>query len=90
MTTPDDTSEHVMRARANKAGRLAILLEQHGASPADVRVLPPVGRRIAEVLAGVPVSSDATWELVAQFVGARATVPADPFGPFPVYGGERS
>lgn len=83
MTTTDDTpkAEWIMRARADKAGKLALVLERHGATYLDARALPPLGRRITEELADVPESSAATWELVAQFLAARATVPTDPFSP---------
>lgn len=85
MTTTDDTrqAERIMRARADKAGKLTLILESHGATHLDARALPPLGRRITETLAGVPEASPATWELVAQFLAARATVPPDPFSVVP-------
>lgn len=78
------------RARLAKANRLADVLEAHGAwGGPDVRLLSDRGRRMVEELAGVPVSSDVTWEMAADLVVSRvalrarlASVVADPFGAF--------
>lgn len=81
MTIPDN-SPHVMRARASKAGRIARLLTRFDATPEEAHNLPELGRRMAEELAGVPVSSESTWALVGPMLEALATVPSDPFSVF--------
>jgi len=68
-----------MRARANKAAELVRILTAHGADVDQARALPLSGRRMAEALAGVSESSDATWELVASLFEQRSRWQADPF-----------
>lgn len=75
-----------MRARLRKAQALACVLDAAGALGPDVTLMDGAGRRAAETLAGVPLSSDVTWSLVADIVTSRralrarlAAVAADPF-----------
>lgn len=76
------SNPHKTAAQAAKAGTIARLLIRFGATADDARALPELGRRIAEELAGVPVSSEATWVLVPHLLQALATVPDDPFSAF--------
>lgn len=54
--------------RAIKAARIARVLALMGATPTQVRELPPQGRRMAEELAEVNRASDATWAAVIALV----------------------
>jgi hypothetical protein len=81
--TPDAAKEAaVTRARLRKATALAEVLLAHGATGATVAALPEASRRTVEILAGVPVSSDATWQMTADLVGARRAL-AGRVGPGP-------
>ena len=51
--------------QARKATLLANVLAAHGATADQAVALPDEGRRTAEQLAGVGVSSDETWAMVA-------------------------
>lgn len=88
--TPE-TETAVTRARLRKAQALARVLESVGALGADVALIDDTGRRAAEVLAGVPLSSDVTWSLAADILTSRRALAArlsdvarDPFGAFDV------
>lgn len=52
---------------------------------AKVRALPAEHRRIAELVCDLPLSSDTTWELVAQIVDGLLAhpLPVDPFDCLP-------
>lgn len=79
----------ILRARLRKARAIAAVLEGVGALPCEVSGIDETGRRAAEALAGVNLSSDATWAMVADVLSARlalrdrlSALPADPFDVF--------
>jgi hypothetical protein len=74
------------RAQAMKASKLAGYLwafRQDGIdiTGAKVRALPEAHKRMAELVCDLPLSSDTTWELVAQVIDGMLAhpLPADPF-----------
>jgi len=62
--------------QARKATLLANVLAAHGATAAQAGALPDEGRRTAEQLAGVSVSSDETWAMVVGILGSREAAKA--------------
>jgi hypothetical protein len=77
-----DQELYKAKAQAMKASKLAGFLwalSKHKATGATVRALPAEGRRMAEEASGLPVSSDTTWEIVAQIVDGFALPKGDPF-----------
>ncbi len=82
--TPDQQREAaIASARLAKAQRIARVLLAHGATGAEVGLLPASSRRTVEALAAVHTSSDATWAMAADLVSAHRALagrlPADPF-----------
>lgn len=88
--TRPDPSAAIAAARLRKASALAEVLdraEKHPATPVAwsvvIGAMSDEGRRAAERLAGVPESSDETWQMVADMLSARAAMRArfgsDPF-----------
>lgn len=59
------TTEHEAANRARKVAALVAVLRERGATAEQVRNLDQAGRRVAEQLAGVNLSSGATWAAVA-------------------------
>lgn len=85
-----DQELYKAKRQAMKASKLAGYLwafRQDGIeiTGAKVRALPAEHRRMAELVCELPVSSDTTWELVAQIVDGLLAhpLPADPFSVFP-------
>lgn len=78
-----DVEARVVAARVRKAAAIADVLDRAGGLGVDVSLIDDAGRRSAEALAGVRLSSDATWDMVATILSARAAVRArfgsDPF-----------
>jgi hypothetical protein len=70
-----DTTQNPYRtkAQARKASLIASVLTAHGATAAEVALLPDEARRTVEALAGVNRSSDETWALVEGILEAQET-----------------
>ena len=85
-----DQELYKARAQAMKASKLAGFLWGYrddglDITGAKVRALSAEHRRTTEYLCGLPVSSDTTWELVAQIIDGLLAhpLPADPFSILP-------
>lgn len=86
----NDQELYKAKAQAMKASKLAGYLwafREDGleVTGAKVRALPAAHRRMAELVCDLPLSSDTTWELVAQIVDGLLAhpLPADPFDILP-------
>lgn len=62
------SAPHKARAQERKARLISYVLSQHGSTSAEAKALPAAGRRTAEALAGVPESSDETWQWVVTLM----------------------
>jgi hypothetical protein len=66
-----ERNEFEQRKRIDKAWKLSVVLQEHGATPQAASDLPLKARLDVALIAGVNPPSQATWQLTVEYLANR-------------------